>query len=120
MNKIEESYWKIMNSVVFRRDGESIDLPQALEDLASEIHSTETDEKLWSLGEFTEASLGDLIAGAYWALAEWHAGQWSPEYSALCALGKVFSPGISYPPTKYDPAESAYEMVGEWFRNKAS
>lgn len=110
------TYRAIMNSEVFRLDGKPIDLPRALRLLGNAVHNHETDEFIWSaLGEHTEAPLGDLIVVAYWSLTEWHAGQSSPSYAAMCALGTVFSPGCSSAPEPDSPEYSAYELIGEWF-----
>jgi hypothetical protein len=109
----QDAFDKIITSEVFRRDGEAIDLPAALIDLVSAIRAE--DETDWSIGEFTEASLDCLIIGAYWSLSEWHGGQWSPEYAALCALGTVFSPGMTNPPEEDEPEFTAYELCGQWF-----
>ena len=80
----------IMQSELFRLNGLKIDLPAALIDLAHAI--TAEEETDWSLGEFLECSLDSLIVGAYWSLTEWHGGQSSPEYAALCALGNNENP----------------------------
>lgn len=66
----------------------------ALELLANTLNSTETDETVWYLGEF-DVSLDALIVGGYWHLVEWHAGQWSDQYRAMCALGRIFKPGMT-------------------------
>ena len=123
--RIETAYNAIIQSEVFRTNGKPIDLPAALVDLGNAVAEGETDEIIWSsLGEFTEAPLGDLIVGAYWSLSEWHAGQASHEYAALCALGRVFSPGTTGPPDLDDPDNCggeacAYEMIGQWFQKQA-
>jgi hypothetical protein len=110
------AYEAIMRSNVFRLDGPPIDLPRALTLLGNAVHGRETDEFIWSsLGEFTEAPLGDLIVGAYWALTEWHGGQASPSYAAMCSLGQVFKPGCASGPEPDSGESSAYEMVNEWF-----
>lgn len=120
---ITTPYWEIMQSDVFRLDGKPIDLPDALARLARAVHGADDlDEFVWSsLGEHTEAALGDLIVGAYWALSEWHAGQSSPEYAALCALGEVFKPGCTGPPEEGDesPEAAAYELIGKWFEERS-
>jgi|GEM_PF-7124422 len=53
------------------------------------------DEIDWGIGEFDNVSLDEFIVGAYWHYADYNNGQWSPEYAALCALGKIFKPGMS-------------------------
>ena len=113
------AYNAIMRSAVFRTDGKPIDLPRALSLLARAVHTHETDESIWSsLGEHTEAPLGDLIVGAYWAMTDWHAGQSSPEYAALCALGQVYSPGMTSGPEPDSCEAIAYELIDAYFAEK--
>lgn len=38
------------------------------------------------------SSLDDLIVGSYWHFIEWHEGQGSLSYRALCALGRIYHP----------------------------
>ncbi len=63
--------------------------------LSNLITDSETDESTWWMGGDSYVGLADLIAGAYWHFTEWHAGQSSQGYEALCALGEVFNPGMS-------------------------
>ena len=114
------AYDAIMRSEVFRNNGSQIDLPRALALLGDAVHNKETPEGIWSdLGEFTEAPLGDLIVGAYWALTEWHGGQASPTYAALCSLGQVFSPGYTSGPEPDSSEFTAYELVSAWCESHA-
>lgn len=76
--------------------------------LANTVHNTEGDID-WSIGEFGEFCLDDLIVGAYWHYTEWHGGQWSKGYEALSALGRVFDPGMTYP----EKDNSAYQLLNE-------
>ncbi|CAB4147601.1 hypothetical protein UFOVP431_38 [uncultured Caudovirales phage] len=109
-------YNAIMRSNVFKTDGPLIDLPRALTLLGRALHKRELPEGIWeSLGEFSEACLGDLIIGAYWACSEWHGGQSSDTYAALCSLGEVFSPGMSDTPDPEESEFTAYELICEWF-----
>lgn len=41
--------------------------------------------------------IAELITGAYWHFTEWHSGQESKSYLALCALGRIFEPGMTAP-----------------------
>ena len=52
-------------------------------------------EDIWYIGEMESCSLSDLVIGAYWHYAEWHAGQFSDGYMALSVLGQTFSAGMS-------------------------
>ena len=52
--------------------------------------------QLWSIGENGYmGGIDNLIVGAYWHYTEWHGGQWSQGYAALCALGRVFTANMS-------------------------
>jgi hypothetical protein len=110
----------ILSSDIFRTDGKPIDLPQALIDLCEAVeeidHTDDDTEHMWdAIGEHTEANLGDLIAGAFWTLTAWHAGQYSPEYAALSALGGIYSPGCGNGPEPESGEAIAAEMLGAWF-----
>lgn len=110
------AYNAIMRSDVFKLDGPSIDLPRALTLLGQALHKYELPGSIWcDLGEFSEACLGDLVVGGYWACSEWHSGQFSDTYAALCSLGEVFSPGMSDTPDPEESEFTAYELIGEWF-----
>ncbi len=111
-----EAYNAIIKSAVFRTDGEKIDLPAALIDLCRAINAEPEDDEGtdWYMGEGNEACLCELVVGAYWAMTECHGGQNSDTYAALCALGSIFSPGMSSQPDEEDPEYSAYYCVCEY------
>jgi len=67
-------------------------------ELCNALHDTETDETVWSIGEFDHATLDDLIIGAFWHYSEWHTGQFSPEYMTYCVLGTIYSPNMECAP----------------------
>jgi hypothetical protein len=72
-------------------------ITEALILLSNVIHDYPGDgEDLWYI-ENSLCDLPELIIGAYWHYAEWHGGQASQGYAALCALGQIFSPGMSCP-----------------------
>ena len=80
-------------------------ITQAIDLLARLVHDYPSDPntenyELWNIGEFTEASLDSLIVGAYWHFTEWHDGQSSDSYRALCSLGLVFNPGMTNGPDR--------------------
>ena len=110
MCEIETAFNKVMSSGLFRTDGDPFEL-QMLMNLAHAILENETDESTWSMGEFLECSLSDLIPGAYWALTECHAGQNSESYATMCALGQVFRPGASSGPEPDTGEQVAYEQL---------
>lgn len=114
MNDIEKAYLEIMRSEVFRLDGPPIDLPRALIRLSEALVDEYPDEINWELGEHEEADLGSLIVGAYWAMSAWHAGQSSSSYAALCALGRVFKPGLADGPQPETQESDAYQLIDEW------
>jgi hypothetical protein len=112
-----EKYNAIIESEVFRLNGAKINLPQALIDLCAAIN--EEEETDWNMGEFTESPLSDLIPGAYWALTEWHKGQYDITYAALSQIGSIFSPGMSGPPSEDEGGGewAAYELCCGWFES---
>jgi len=103
-----EIYTEIIQSAVFRLSGKRIDLCGALIELCNAINAEE--ETDWYMGGGEEACLSDLIPGAFWAMTECHAGQSSDSYAALCALGSIFSPGMSSTPTEDEPEYGAYYL----------
>lgn len=109
-------YKTIIQSNVFKLNGPSIDLPRALCLLGKALSKYDLPEGIWEeLGEFEEACLGDLVVGAYWACTDWHAGQFSDTYAALCSLGNVYSPNMESHPSQDESAFTAYELISEWF-----
>jgi len=89
--------------------------------LGNAVHEYEGESEDWLyLGESSEACLSDLIPGLYWALTEWHAGQSSDSYRALCSLGSVFSPGMASAPTGPgdDSSWDAYDALNRWFESR--
>ena len=113
-----EAYTQIIESDVFWVNGPKIELPQALIGLSDAINTE--DETNWSIGECEAASLDSLIVGAYWSLTEWHGGQDSATYAALCALGGIFSPGMTSAPTEDEGGGewTAYKLCNKWFEEQ--
>ena len=79
------------------------EIQHALIKLTEAIHDDD-DEFLFDLGEGNEATLGDIIIGAYWHFTSYHKGQESLSYATLCALGTIFQPGMAQGPEE-DSAE---------------
>ena len=113
MNTTESIFNRIMNSSLFRLDGEDVDLTAELTNLGNAVMSEgETD---WSIGEYLECDLVSLIIGAYWALTEWHGGQDSDTYAAMCSLGQVYSPGMTDGPEPDSSKQDAYNVVCSYY-----
>lgn len=93
----------ILESSLFRLNGQRIDLCDLILDLCHAIQSEE--ETDWCMGEGGECTLDSFLIGAYWSLTEWYGGQASDEYAALCAIGSIFSPGCTSAPTSDDEPE---------------
>ncbi len=118
MSTTEEKFHLIMRSSLFRLDGAEIDLCETLSELCEAIN--DEPETNWSMGEGLEATLDSLLVGAYWSLAEWHGGQWSPEYATLCQIGRIFNPDrTSAPESDQDgPKWEAYDACNRYFEAK--
>jgi hypothetical protein len=67
---------------------------KALEALGNAIAQYEGDNDDWRYLGDCEISIDAFIVGGYWHLTEWHGGQASDSYRAMCSLGQVYSPGM--------------------------
>jgi len=105
-----------MQSSLFRLNGPKIDIMDSIINLCECINNDpmETD---FNIGECTDCTLGSLLIGFYWALSEWHGGQYSEEYAAMCAIGTIFSPGMTSGPEEDGDGKVAYDMLCEYFEN---
>lgn len=105
-NVIAKSLFKKAGILSYTRTLEAVHL------LCMELLKTETDEFIWSsVGEFEEASLGDLLAGTYWFLSDWHGGQDSLEYRTMCSVGMIYHPGCGADGPEENSSEAtAYEL----------
>ena len=109
---IKNLYKVIANSLF--RSGSKLSYTRTLEAihlLCVELIKTDTDEFIWSsVGEHEEAGLGDLLAGTYWFLSDWHGGQDSLEYRTMCSVGMIYHPGPGADGPEEDSCEeNAYE-----------
>jgi hypothetical protein len=112
---------RIFASSLFRRNGERIDLCSELIALVDAIKAEPDDDDSWLYyGEGGECCLSDFIPGAYWALTEWHDGQFSDSYRAMCALGSIFSPGMSSLDGANYGEKAAYDAVNEYFSSSVN
>ena len=84
---------------------------EAIIRLTNALRETETDETVWSIGECSACDLGSLIVGSFWYADRHHSGQDSPEYAALSALGRIYSPGMTDGP---EPESSELEANIMW------
>ena len=114
MNKIEAAFQPISDAVFTTKGGMTYaELTRAIIDLCELIQSEETDENTWTIGEFGNCDLGAFIVGAYWHYTEWHTGQRSESYSALCALGRIFSPGMASGPEEETAERDTYQLLAD-------
>jgi hypothetical protein len=90
-NVIDKSLYTITGKLPYSRITDAI---TGLANLVTEY--PDDSEDIWFM-EDNYCGIASLIVGAYWHYTDWHAGQRSPEYAALSALGQVFNPGMSLP-----------------------
>jgi len=102
-NVVDRSLFTILGRLEYDR------LTDAIIKLADTLNEVETDESIWYIGEFGACCLDDLIIGAYWHYTEWHGGQNSKGYAALCALGQIFEPNMS----SVEEENLAYQALNE-------
>lgn len=110
MSTTAELFHQIMESDLFRTNGQEIDLCQTVKELCLSIEAE--DETNWYEGEGLECTLGDFLVGAFWAFTECHEGQNSLSYEILCQLGSIYSPGMTRKPENSSELV-AYEMIIE-------
>jgi len=106
-------YFKVVNKALFRIDwnlsyARTI---EAIEKLAELIHNTDTDETVWYIGEYTEATLDSIIVGAFWFCTDYHGGQNSIEYRLYSRLGEIYNPGMSNGPEPESSEKDVYEAL---------
>ena len=69
---------------------------EAIARLAQAVEAYQDDsENIWFIEGVYSTSPADILAGAFWHLYEWSAGEQCQSYRALCAVGRIFSPGCS-------------------------
>jgi hypothetical protein len=84
-------------------------------------HDGEMEDLVWDTESgFSCITIDEVIVGAYWHLVEWSGGQASKSYAAQCALGSVFSPGMSAGPEPESSAQDVYlalhELAVEYYK----
>lgn len=106
-------YFKVINRTLATVNGKLsyLRMVEGLTVLANYLHNNETDENIWYVGEYGDFTLSDLIAGAYWHFTQWHEGQNSKTYAAMCALGSVFSPGMCSDPEADSPEKFVFDQL---------
>jgi len=92
---------------------------KALDLMARLIADYDGDNDDWIyIGEFT-CDIPTMLIAAYWHLSQWHGGQWSDEYRALCSIGEIFSPGMSSEPSRGDSEYDCYKALDAMARREA-
>ena len=95
-------------------------LIDAIDLLARLVHDFPGDtEELLYIGEYSSVSVDNLIIAAYWHFSQWHEGQNSPSYRALCNLGKVFQPGCTSEPSRGDSEFECFQALDGLARRNA-
>lgn len=86
------------------------EITEAFIELALKINEADSEETedIWYIGENSYCMLMDLIPAAYWHYTEWHGGQASKSYEALCTLGTIYTPNLEQPPQSEE--DSGYDV----------
>lgn len=89
--------------------------------IANAINDYKGDTEDWCyIGESSHCCLSDLIVGAYWHYTEWHEGMTSKTYAALCALGEIYSTGMTSIDSEREDGSNAvfaYDMLEDMAGN---
>lgn len=86
---------------------------RALELLGKAVHDYEGETEDWLYLNDCTYTADSFIVGGYWHLTEWHGGQWSDTYRAMCSLGTVFSPGMTDGCEPESCEEDIYNMLNQ-------
>jgi hypothetical protein len=114
---IERAYAPIIAGLFRIKPPKDFDLCESIINLCKAINAFDGDTEGWAyIGEYTECTVSDFLVGAYWALADWHDGQWSDSYEAMCAVGTIFSPGMSSGPEPKTSEYEAYCAIDDYFQ----
>ena len=107
--KTKTQFNKIIQSNLFKLNGESIDICEELNALCACINEEQDTD--WYIGEFEECDLSSLLIGAYWAMTDCHGGQSSDTYETLCIIGTIYSPNMANGPEEDSSEQFAYEVI---------
>jgi hypothetical protein len=92
---------------------------KALDLMARLIADYDGDNDDWIyIGEYT-CDMSTMLIAAYWHLSQWHGGQWSDEYRALCMIGQIFKPGMTSEPSRGDSEYDCYKALDAMARRDA-
>jgi hypothetical protein len=116
--KTKDIFDDILESNLFRLNGPEIDLPEKVQELCAAIEAE--DEADWFMNEGGECTLDQFIIGAFWSFTQWHGGHYSPEYATLCALGDIFSPGMTNRPEDDTGEQYAFDACNQWFEARGA
>lgn len=109
---IESQFQQIHDSLIHLPPELDYDkIIDAIAALANTLADTDTNENTWCTGEHGLFTLDDLVVGAYWHLSEWHEGQSSATYAALCAVGRIFHPGMATAETDLEPYKTLNDLA---------
>lgn len=116
----ETHYQTIIQSSIFRIDGPEIDLADAIIALANAVADDDREGyEIDAIGEYDECGgVYSMLIGAYWTMTDWYGGMHSPEYAALCAIGRVFDPGMTSGPEPESGEQIAYDMLSEYMAGR--
>lgn len=105
--------------VALFRQGSELSYVQMVEKIRELAHSVKANtESDYYLGQFEEATLDTLLIGSFWFFVDYHGGQDSPEYSAQCAIGQVFNPGMTSGPEPETSEVDVYEAWEDAFKTR--
>ena len=107
LNILEKNITQINPTLDYNR------VVRALELLGRAVKNYSGDNDDWIyLNEFTYG-VDAFIVGGYWHLTEWHGGQASDTYRAMCSLYTVFSPGMTNGPEPESCEEDIYKLLDQ-------
>ena len=113
IGKIKKLHSEIERGLFYRDSDLSYEeVIDRISDLSNSILEYPGEAEDWLyIGETSAATPDSIIVGAFWHLTEWHGGQSSNSYAALCSCGAVFSPGMTSGPEPESADMDVYEAL---------
>ena len=88
---------------------------EAISRLAEVVHSTETEEDVWYIGECSDATLDSIIVGAYWFVNDFCSDDPIKFQRIRFNLSEVFKPGCTTGPEEESSDQDVYDALKQMY-----
>jgi hypothetical protein len=111
-------FFRVVSRALFRSNS-TLDYSRTIEAisrLAEVVHSTETEEDVWWIGECSDASLDSIIVGAYWFVYDFCSDDPIKFQRIATNLSDVFKPGCTTGPEKESCEQDVYDALERMYK----